>query len=67
MRGEGCPAADGCELVSAGIFDPSDGLVYLEIDRPVSEWENSAVTIEPRGGSRRPTTEPVIHSFAAGT
>ena len=65
MRGDGCPSDDPaeCELVSAGTFDPEDGVALVELNHPAGEWEDAAVTVEDDEGADFPTTEPFIHSL----
>ena len=46
----------------AGTFDGDDTVVVL--DRRVSSGDTVAVSVEPRGGSKQPTTKPL---FAAKT
>ena len=49
-------------MVSAGVFDVSDGVAVLRTPRSPDGFEAAAVTVEPSGGSRQPTTDPVIDS-----
>ena len=49
-------------MVSAGVFDVSDGVAVLRTPRSPNGFEAAAVTVEPTGGSRQPTTDPVIDS-----
>jgi anti-sigma-K factor RskA len=65
MRGDGCPSDDPaeCELVSAGTFDPEDGVALVELNQPAGEWQDAAVTVEDDEGAEFPTTEPFIHSL----
>lgn len=49
-------------MVSAGVFDVSDGVAVLRTPRSPEGFEAAAVTVEPSGGSRQPTTAPVIDS-----
>jgi anti-sigma factor RsiW len=49
-----------CEPASAGTFDTSEGFAVVATDRPSAGLAGAAVTIEPAGGSRRPTSRPVI-------
>ncbi len=46
-------------MVSAGTFDGGE-LTVLHVDKSVSRANAAAVTIEPDGGSRAPTTAPLI-------
>jgi anti-sigma-K factor RskA len=48
--------------VSAGTFDPSEGVAIVRTSRSSESIEGAAVTVEPRGGSRSPTTQPVMQS-----
>lgn len=48
--------------VSAGTFDVSKGVALLRTSRSPTGFDGAAVTVEPRGGSPQPTTEPVIQS-----
>lgn len=50
----------GGEPVSAGIFDGSDAISLIELDVSLEGYEGAAITIEPAGGSARPTTEPIL-------
>ena len=68
MRGPGCPSttAADCELVSAGTFEPSEGVAVLELEHSAAEWEYAAVTVEQDGGSDEgPTSAPVAANFTA--
>ncbi|MDP9068620.1 MAG: anti-sigma factor [Actinomycetota bacterium] len=47
----------------AATFDATDGVVTMELDRSFNGFDAVAVTIEPPGGSRQPTGDPVIASF----
>lgn len=49
-------------MVSAGVFDVSDGIALLRTSRSTGGVEGAAVTVEPSGGSRQPTTDPLIES-----
>ena len=44
----------------ADTFDSSGSVVILESDREVEGFEGAAVTVEPEGGSKQPTTDPVL-------
>ncbi|ASU77506.1 hypothetical protein CDG81_03365 [Actinopolyspora erythraea] len=47
--------------VSAGVFEPAVGMVESSVvSRTPEGAERMAVTVEPEGGSARPTTEPVM-------
>lgn len=48
--------------VSAGTFDPRDGVAVLRVPREFLSGSAAAVTIEPTGGSDNPTTEPILAS-----
>jgi anti-sigma-K factor RskA len=48
--------------VSAGTFVMQGGVAVLESHLPLSRFAKAAVTVEPSGGSQRPTTQPVITS-----
>jgi anti-sigma-K factor RskA len=47
---------------SGGTFDVEDGFATLSTDRSLEGIDAVAVTLEPAGGSRRPTTEPLMIS-----
>jgi anti-sigma factor RsiW len=47
---------------SGGTFDVEDGFATLESDRSLEGVVAVAVTLEPAGGSRRPTTTPLMSS-----
>ncbi|MGH2729194.1 MAG: anti-sigma factor [Actinomycetota bacterium] len=51
-----------CDVTSAGTFEVSDGVTILEIDRSIKGFDDAAVSIEPKGGSVAPTSDPVISS-----
>ncbi|MGH2806900.1 MAG: anti-sigma factor [Actinomycetota bacterium] len=68
MRGPGCPSttAPDCEVISAGTFEPSDGVAVLELDHFADDWDHAAVTVERDGGAEDgPTTAPIAASFSA--
>ena len=46
----------------ADTFDVSGSVVIVESDQELSEFDGAAVTVEPEGGSKAPTTEPVLAS-----
>ena len=48
--------------ISAGTFSAKDDLVVLETKASLSGVESAAITIEPAGGSERPTTQPITTS-----
>jgi anti-sigma-K factor RskA len=52
----------GRRPVSAGTFETSEGLAVVATSRSPSGAEAAAVTIEPDGGSDRPTTDPIMTS-----
>lgn len=41
-------------------FDVSDSLVIVESVRRLEDYDGAAITVEPEGGSKKPTTEPVL-------
>jgi anti-sigma-K factor RskA len=51
------------EPVSVGTFETRDSVVVMEVAESFDGYENAAVTVEPSGGSRQPTSDPVIASF----
>ena len=51
------------EPVSVGTFETRDSVVVMDIAENFDGYDDAAVTIEPSGGSRRPTSDPVIASF----
>jgi len=51
------------EPVSVGTFQTRDGVVVMEVTESFDGYEDAAVTVEPRGGSRQPTSDPVLASF----
>ena len=53
---------EGRRPVGAGTFETSDGLAALATTRSSSGADAAAVTVEPDGGSDRPTTDPVMTS-----
>lgn len=46
--------------ISAGLFDAQGGVALLNSDLSLDGVEAVAVTIEPDGGSKGPTTEPIM-------
>jgi anti-sigma-K factor RskA len=42
-----------------GLFEAGSGVAIEGIDGPISGAEQFAVTVEPKGGSDQPTTEPI--------
>jgi anti-sigma-K factor RskA len=61
-----CPDDAGalgpCATISLGTFEPKDGTAVVDIDRGMGGAEQAAVTVEPEGGSQRPTSDPVLAS-----
>ena len=55
-------AGSPCEPEPAGTFDTSGGSALHETERSLHGVKGVAVTLEPAGGSSRPTTEPVLAS-----
>lgn len=53
---------EGDQPISAGTFDPSDGVGTLQTDRTLEGVDAVAVTVEPEGGSSAPTGDPVLES-----
>ena len=43
-----------------GLFEPDDEMVAAAITHPLRGADAIAVTIEPRGGSRKPTSHPML-------
>lgn len=43
-------------------FDVDEPVVLVESDEDLDVYEGAAITVEPDGGSRQPTTEPVLSS-----
>jgi anti-sigma-K factor RskA len=62
MRGD-CASGTDCTVVSAGTFQPRDGVAVLHTSSPLQGFDEAAVTVEPEGGSDEPTTTPVISSI----
>ena len=56
---------NGTVPTPAGEFDPASGCVAVPLDASVPSDAGVAVTVEPDGGSRQPTTGPVFHSMPA--
>lgn len=44
----------------SGIFEPDEGPIAVVIESSVHRGDTIAVTLEPKGGSRKPTTEPML-------
>ncbi len=51
------------EPVSVGTFETRDSVVVMEVAASFDGYDDAAVTVEPSGGSRQPTSDPVIASF----
>ncbi|MER5476795.1 anti-sigma factor [Streptomyces sp. NPDC002734] len=51
--------ADGDEMRPAGLMDPGRGSQTMLMRGPVDDASGVGITVEPAGGSRRPTSEPV--------
>ena len=51
------------EPVSVGTFETRDSVVVMEVAESFEGYEDAAVTVEPKGGSQQPTSDPVIASF----
>lgn len=49
--------------VSVGTFETRDSVVVMELTESFEGYQDAAVTIEPRGGSRQPTSDPILASF----
>ena len=43
-----------------GVFEPAEKVVAVMVAKPVAEADAIAVTVEPHGGSRKPTTRPML-------
>lgn len=50
--------ADGA--VPAGTFTPTDGVKMVLLDGEMSAGDAVGITIEPEGGSKQPTTDPIV-------
>ncbi len=44
----------------SGLFEPSEGSVAAVVEHPIDETDALAVTVEPEGGSPKPTSDPVL-------
>jgi anti-sigma-K factor RskA len=44
----------------SGIFEPDDGPIAVVVENSVERGDTIAVTLEPEGGSRKPTTDPML-------
>lgn len=54
---------DDGKPVSVGTFETRDSVVVMEVAESFDGYEDAAITVEPSGGSRQPTSDPVIASF----
>ncbi len=54
------PDSENLQPVSVGVFPDSVGRWLLEADQPLSSYEWIGVTLEPDGGSRAPTSDPLM-------
>ncbi len=41
-------------------FDVSGGIAIVESERSIDDYDGAAITVEPDGGSKQPTTDPVL-------
>ncbi len=44
----------------SGLFEPGEGSVAAVVEHPLDEADAVAVTIEPEGGSPKPTSDPML-------
>ena len=44
----------------SGIFEPDEGSIAVVVENSVDRGDTIAVTLEPEGGSRQPSTEPML-------
>jgi anti-sigma-K factor RskA len=44
----------------SGLFDPQKGSIAAVVENPVEGTDTVAVTVEPEGGSKKPTTDPML-------
>ena len=44
----------------SGLFEPKGGSIAAVVENPVEGADAVAVTIEPKGGSKKPTTDPML-------
>jgi anti-sigma-K factor RskA len=44
----------------SGLFEPKGGSIVAVVENPVERADAVAVTIEPKGGSKKPTTDPML-------
>jgi anti-sigma-K factor RskA len=50
----------GGEILSAGLFEPQDGRGWADLEN-IDDSASIGVTIEPKGGSKQPTTKPIFN------
>ena len=48
--------------LSLGTFGVEEGEAVVRIENPVEGFDAMAVTVEPAGGSEKPSTDPVMRS-----
>lgn len=53
---------DGKVITSGGTFEFSQGTALVTIERRFGDFSGALVTVEPAGGSRQPTSPPVVDS-----
>ena len=51
---------EGADPVSGGVFDVTGGIAVIDTDQSIEDYDGAAVTIEQAGGSRQPTTTPIL-------
>ena len=44
----------------SGLFDPKGDSIAVVVEKPLEGADAVAVTVEPEGGSKKPTTEPML-------
>jgi anti-sigma-K factor RskA len=44
----------------SGLFEPEGGSIAVVVENPVEGADAVAVTVEPEGGSKKPTTDPML-------
>jgi anti-sigma-K factor RskA len=44
----------------SGLFEPKEGPIAVVVENSVERGDTIAVTLEPEGGSRKPTTDPML-------
>ena len=54
---------DDGKPVSVGTFETRDSVVVMQVAEDFDGYEDAAITVEPSGGSRQPTSDPVVASF----